>query len=80
MFFTDKIDSRGKRLKYETVGVMAKEIDGGPYLQGTDLGVYQANNKVAIVVEQRLYKKSKTVSNTKRTIMFDQLNCETWDK
>lgn len=80
LFFMDKIDAQGKSIQFENVGMMTKGTNGGSFTQTTDLGVYQANDKVAIVTEQREIKKSKTISNEKRTIMIDQLNCKVWDK
>ncbi len=81
LFFMEKIDVNGKSLKFEDVGQMVKLINGGAFVGTTDLGVYQANDKVAIVTEQReRIGKSNKFSNKKRTIMIDQLNCEIWDK
>ncbi|TZF82164.1 hypothetical protein FW774_15855 [Pedobacter sp. BS3] len=78
IFFVDHLDEKGNSIKLQDVGIMAKKTAGGPFLATIDLGVYVANNKTAIVIDQRYPKAPK--SNFKKTLMFDHGVCQVYEK
>ncbi len=80
MFFLDKLDANGKSSKFEVVGLLSKGVNGGQFLATLDLGVYVANGKAAIVLEQRYHQGTKTYKTEKRTLMIDQATCTITEK
>ncbi|RYE50961.1 MAG: hypothetical protein EOP48_18935, partial [Sphingobacteriales bacterium] len=73
LFFIEKLGPNGESLSYENLGLMEKITNGGNFMATIDISISSANNKTAVVVDQKFTNAPK--SNYKKTFMIDLLSC-----